>query len=106
MNDAKTEQGQAVSRRGFLRAAVRAAAGVGLAAIGAALVLKGSVVGPRDGLPNQTCTGGGICPTCGDLAGCGLPSATSVKQVRGRAGQEQTRPTGAKAPSGSGATGA
>jgi len=60
------------TRREFLKSLLRWGVAAGAVAAGASLTAK-------DG---ETCTGQGICSSCGRFDGCGLPQALSAKAAK------------------------
>lgn len=73
---AKTGGAKRVSKREFLRGVARAAALGGLGAAGAVLAKRAMKPG------GGACSNRGVCPACGELAGCQLPQARLTRRAR------------------------
>jgi hypothetical protein len=83
--------GDTLGRRDFFRAIARAAAGAGLAGLGAVLAFSG-----RGRAAEDPCLRMGICRGCDRVDDCGLPQAISLREAQVESSRQAAKggPTG------------
>jgi hypothetical protein len=76
-----TQTPKETSRRGLMKAGLRGLVGAGIVALAGGLTLR-RLLHRGDSAADNTCTGDSICNSCGRLASCILPQATSLREAK------------------------